>query len=109
MYGAWLSKEHFSVADSDPVCTSASLTRVESAIRARVTTYRPASVIAELDGHNWNLVCFVEKNRCRDVDPRQAVKYEGVRAGTVRWSSTMGDHPPTRETTLSTVELDTAR
>ncbi len=109
MYGAWLSKEHFSVANSDPVCTSASLTKVESAIRARVTTFRPASVIAKLGGHDWNLVCFVEKNRCRDVDPKQAVKYEGVRAGTVQWSSTMGHYPPTRETNLSTVDLDAAR
>jgi Protein of unknown function DUF262 len=106
MYGAWLSKEHFSVPHSNPVCTSASLARVESAIRGRVTTYRPASVIAKLAAHEWNLVCFVEKSQCRDIDPKQAVKYEGVRAGTWQWSSTMGNRPPTRETTLGTVDLD---
>jgi len=106
VYGAWMSKEHFSVSRSHPVSCSASLPKLESAVRARITTYRPAPVIAKSTGPTWNLLYFVEKNRCRDVAPKQAAKYDGVRAGKMRWSSTMGQRPPSRETALKTVDLD---
>lgn len=106
MYGAWRSREHFSVERSAPWFVSDSLDKVEEAVRSQVTHYRPNAVIAGDDDGTWSLLYFVELQRLRRSTPEQAVKYEGVRAGRVPWSSTMRPPPETTETTAPSIDLD---
>lgn len=106
MFAVWMSREHFSVTDSDPIFTSTSEHRLELAIRSVVRSYRAAPVIAELSGSTWAMISFVEKSRLRPATPEQAEKYEGVRADTKKWTSTMRDRPPVSETRIITIDLD---
>ncbi|MCK8671531.1 MULTISPECIES: hypothetical protein [unclassified Rhodococcus (in: high G+C Gram-positive bacteria)] len=55
----------------------------------------------------WQLMFFVEPDRLREITRGQGRKYEGVRAGWLRWSSTMRAVPPVAETSTPTVDLDT--
>lgn len=106
MYGAWRSREHFSVERSAPWFVSESLDKVEAAVRSQVTHYRPSAVIAVDNDDTWTLLYFVEFRQLRPITPEQAVKYEGVRAGALPWSSTMRPPPEAVETTAPSIDLD---
>lgn len=106
MYGAWKSREHFSVARSDPWFVSESLDKVEAAVRSQVTHNRPSAMIAGDNDGTWSLIYFVELQTLRRITPEQAAKYEGARAGRVPWSSTMRPPPEPTETTAPTIDLD---
>ncbi|EME51518.1 hypothetical protein G352_25472 [Rhodococcus ruber BKS 20-38] len=56
----------------------------------------------------WQLVYFAEPSRLRPITRMQGRKYEGVRAGAIRWSSTMRAMPPASETAVATRDFDTA-
>ncbi|WP_010596669.1 hypothetical protein [Rhodococcus sp. P14] len=108
MYGAWRSREHFSVAGAAPMYTSVNVHVLAEAARAAVGPGRgPAPVLAELFGDGgWRLVYFAELSRLRPITRAQGRKYEGVRAGVIRWSSTMRAVPPASETAVVTRDLD---
>ncbi|WP_232622159.1 hypothetical protein [Rhodococcus rhodochrous] len=63
-------------------------------------------MIAERVAGVWQLVFFAEADRLREITRVQGRKYEGVRAGRLRWSSTMRAVPPASETTAPTRDLD---
>lgn len=108
MYGVRRSREHFSVPGSNPAATSVDVhVLADAACRDRGAGRGPAPVIAELVVGGWQLVFFVEPNRLREITRGQGRKYEGVRAGWLRWSSTMRAVPPVVETSTPTVDLDT--
>lgn len=107
MYGAWRSREHFSVAGSAPMYTSVNVHVLAEAARAAVGPGRgPAPVLAELCDGGWELVYFAEPSRLRPITRAQGRKYEQVRAGVIRWSSTMRAVPPAPETAVVTRDLD---
>lgn len=110
VYGAWRSREHFSVTGSAPIYTSVNVHLLAEAARAAVGSRRgPSPVLAELVGDGaWQLVYFAEPSQLRPITRAQGRKYEGVRAGTLRWSSTMRTVPPASETAVITRNLDTA-
>jgi hypothetical protein len=109
MYGIWKSREHFSVAGSNPAATSSDMHALAAtARRDRGAGRAPSPVIAEHVAGVWQLVYFAEPAGMREITRDQGRKYEGVRAGTVRWSSTMRAVPPVSETTAPTRDLDTA-
>ena len=89
MYGAWRSREHFSVAGSDPMYTSVNGHVLAEVARAAVGPgHGPSPVLAELLGDGgWQLVYFTEPSRLRPITRAQGRKYEPVRAGAIRWSS----------------------
>ncbi|WP_254707643.1 hypothetical protein [Rhodococcus pyridinivorans] len=74
--------------------------------RAGGVGWGPAPVIAELVAGVWQLVFFAEVDRLREITRAQGSKYEGVRAGRLRWSSTMRGIPPVSETMAPTRDLD---
>lgn len=107
MYGVWTSREHFSVPGSNPAATSVDVHALADAARRDSDTGRgPAPVIAELVAGDWQLVYFAEPDRLREITRGQGRKYEGVRAGRLRWSSTMRAVPPVTETSAATRDLD---
>ena len=106
MYGAWRSRKHFSVAGSNPVYTSVDVHALADASRAATGPGRgPSPVIAERIGAEWQLVYFAAPSKLREITRAQGRKYEGVRGGTMRWSSTMGNVPPAHETDVVTQHL----
>ena len=107
MYGVWRSREHFSVPGSSPAATSVDVHALADAARRAGGVVRgPAPVIAERVVGVWQLVFFAEADRLREITRVQGRKYEGVRAGRLRWSSTMRAVPPASETTAPTRDLD---
>ena len=107
MYGMWTSREHFSVPGSNPAATSGNVHALaDAARRKRGAGREPAPVIAELVAGDWQLVYFAEPDRLREITRGQGRKYEGARAGRLRWSSTMRAVPPVTETSAPTRDLD---
>ena len=107
MYGVWTSREHFSVPGPNPAATSVDVHALADAARRDGGTGRgPAPVIAELVAGDWQLVYFTEPGRLREITRGQGRKHEGVRAGRLRWSSTMRAVPPVTETAAPTRDLD---
>jgi len=107
VYGVWRSREHFSVPGSNPAATSVDVHALADTVRRGCEAGRgPAPVIAELIAGVWQLVLFAEADRLREITRAQGRKYEGVRAGRLRWSSTMRAVPPVSETSAPTRDLD---
>lgn len=108
VYGAWRSREHFSVAGSDPMYTAVNVHVLAEAARAAVGPgHGPSPVLAEHRGDSgWGRVYFAELSRLRPITRAQGRKYEGVRAGVIRWSSAMRAVPPAPETAVVTRDLD---
>ncbi|MEV8190959.1 hypothetical protein ACRAJ3_03495 [Rhodococcus pyridinivorans] len=107
MYGMRTSREHFSVPGSNPVATSVDVHALaETARRIGGVGRGPAPVIAELVTGDWQLVHFAEADRLREITRAQGRKYEGVRAGRLRWSSTVRAVPPVTETAVPPSDLD---
>ncbi|MFZ2527492.1 MAG: hypothetical protein WAX14_07535 [Rhodococcus sp. (in: high G+C Gram-positive bacteria)] len=102
-----MSRELFSVPGSNPAATSVDVHALADAARCDGGTGRgPAPVIAELVAGGWQLVFFAELDGLREITRGQGRKYEGVRAGRLRWSSTMRVVPSVSEASAPTRDLD---
>ena len=107
MYGVRTSREHFSVTGSNPAATSVDVHALADTARAQRGTGRgPSPVIAELVAGTWQLAYFAEPEGLREITREQGRKYEGVRGGRLRWSSTMRAVPAVPETSAPTRDLD---
>lgn len=107
MYGMRTSREHFSIPGSNPVANSVDVHALaETARRIGGVGQGPAPVIAELVTGDWQPVYFAEADRLREITRAQGRKYEGVRAGRLRWSSTVRAVPPVTETAVPPRDLD---